>query len=94
MRLGNSGVSTNQYAQLLGHSSKVMGEHYISNLSGVDVQGIVNKETVRQDHIRLLRSMRLNLNTDAPNSLSFSAYEELWSHPSLVELDKRLETLN
>jgi len=30
-------VSSNQYAQLLGYSVKIMGESYISNISGVDV---------------------------------------------------------
>ncbi|CZR55738.1 uncharacterized protein PAC_05626 [Phialocephala subalpina] len=36
-------ISANQYAQLLGHAVKTIGEFYISDISGIDVQGVVNR---------------------------------------------------
>jgi hypothetical protein len=90
---GNVEVSQNQYCQLLGHAIKVMGASYISSISGVDVQGIVNHEALRQDHIRLLRSMRLHLNPNAPSQLPFAECKAVLDHPELVELDNRLNLL-
>ncbi|CAG8975982.1 hypothetical protein HYALB_00011537 [Hymenoscyphus albidus] len=60
--LGDVSISTNEYSQLLGHSTKVMGAFYISNISGIDGQSILNNQTQRKDHIQQLRGMSLNLN--------------------------------
>ncbi|KAH8595168.1 hypothetical protein B0O99DRAFT_687011 [Bisporella sp. PMI_857] len=90
---GNAEVSPNQYSQLLGHAVKVMGESYISNISAIDVQGIINHESLRQDHIRMLRSMRLNLNPNAPTSLPFLENKAVLEHPDLVQLDADLRIL-
>ncbi|KAG9247848.1 hypothetical protein BJ878DRAFT_564594 [Calycina marina] len=35
---GDVSISSNQYAQLLGHSAKTMGAYYILSISGVDSQ--------------------------------------------------------
>ncbi|KAH9210601.1 hypothetical protein DL95DRAFT_393367, partial [Leptodontidium sp. 2 PMI_412] len=90
---GNSEVSQNQYSQLLGHASKVMGAYYISNLSAVDVQGIVNQETIRQDHIQMLRSMRLHLNLDVRTSLPFQHCMTILENPELVKHDADIKQL-
>jgi hypothetical protein len=70
-----------------------MGESYISNISGVDVQGIVNGEDVRKDHIRQLRSMSLHLNLRARNTLLFEENQAILEDPELVKLESQAEAL-
>jgi hypothetical protein len=62
---GDTTISVQQYEQLLSHSANVMGEYYISNISAIDVQGLVNNGQQRRDHIQQLRGMSLNLNLQA-----------------------------
>jgi hypothetical protein len=93
MQSGETEISANQYAQLLGHAVKVMGESYISNISAVDVQGIINDEPLRQDHIQKLRSMRLHLNPNAPIHLLFLECKAVLDNPELIQLDAHLKSL-
>ena len=86
-------MSQNQYSQLLGHASKVMGASYISSLSAVDVQGIINQETIRQDHIQMLRSMRLHLNLDVRTSLPFQHCMAILEDPELDQHDADIKQL-
>lgn len=86
---GDVEVSQSQYVQLLGHSVKTMGASYISNISGIDGQGLINEEQMRQDHIRQLRSMSLHINMNAPNKLLFDENQKILDDPEYAELESQ-----
>lgn len=92
-RPGDSEMSPNQYAQLLGHTTQMMGASYVSPLSAIDVQALVNHEKVRRDHIQILRSMRLHIRLDLPIDLPFSESMKLLQHEELIKRDEELRVL-
>lgn len=61
-----------------------MGASYISDISAVDVQGIVNKEQARKDHIAQLRRMTLRMDTRAPSSLPFRKNQAVLEDPEFM----------
>jgi hypothetical protein len=63
-----------------------MGASYISDISAIDVQGIVNKEQARKNHIEQLRRMALHLDMRAPSGLPFQENQRLFNEPEFVEL--------
>lgn len=71
----------------------MIGAHYISNLSPVDVQGIVDQETVQQDHIQMLRSMRLHHNLDFRTSLPYQHCITILEHSELLRFDTDIKQL-
>lgn len=62
-----------------------MGASYISDISAIDVQGIVNEEQARKDHIAQLRRMTLHLDIRAPSSLPALENLKVLSDPEFVE---------
>lgn len=63
-----------------------MGENYISNISAIDTQGIINKDGQRHDHIQQLRGMSLNLNLDIPINLPLLENQALHQDEEYLQL--------
>jgi len=70
-----------------------MGAYYISSISGVDTQGIVNGTAQRKDHIQQVRSMSLNLNIHIPERLPFAELEKVRKDAKYVSLLTEEEAL-
>lgn len=72
----------------------MMGAPYISDISRIDVQGIVNGDNIRKDYIRQFRSISLHLNLQAKNKLLFEKNQAILKDPELVELNSQVENLS
>lgn len=72
---------------------QVLGASYVSNISGIDAQNIVNGQEIRRDHIRLLRSKRLHLNLKVPMELPYHKNLEVLEDQVLQELQVKEDDL-
>lgn len=82
-----------QYKQLLGHSVKTLGVHYVSHTSGINVQDIINGQEPRNNHIDKLRSMSLHMNYKVPQNLLYSKNQKLLEASELLDLQKQEDAI-
>lgn len=69
----------------MGHKSDDTFMHYISRISGVDVQSIMNNEVPDQPTIDYLRSMRTNIDFDAPRPRGSSLTDIQYWHKQTTQ---------